>query len=208
MKLNGVALFIFWTILILLSAWFYFDNAVAYLFGYRNERFPGNEFWFVAHIVGATCSLFLGPIQFWKFIRTKYLKFHRLVGKIYVVGTLLAAVSAFRLALIFDCIACRFSLIPLSFLLFITTALAWYTIKQKNIVAHKQFMVRSYSCALAFVFVRLYQVIPLDFMFGVIDNPEIEGIVTEWMFSILPLIIVEIVMIWLPSLRKTNLLPK
>lgn len=208
MKLNKLLLFVFWSALILLSGWFYFDNAVVYLFGYRNERFPGNEFWFVAHILGATCSLFLGPIQFWKSIRNKYLKFHRIVGKIYVIGTLVAAVSAFRLALIFDCIACRFSLIPLSFLLFLTTALAWYTIKQKNITAHKQFMLRSYTCALAFVFVRLYQVIPLDFMFGVIGNPEIEGIVTEWMFSILPLIILEIVMIWLPSIQKFSPSPK
>lgn len=195
---------ILWTVVLLLSAGFYFENAVVYLFGYRNERFPGNEFWFVAHILGATCSLFLGPIQFWKSIRTKYLKFHRLAGKIYVIGTLIAAVSAFRLALIFDCIACRFSLIPLSFLLFITTALAWYAIKQKNIVAHKQFMVRSYTCALAFVFVRLYQVVPLDFMYGVIGDENIEAIVTEWMFSILPLILVEIVMIWLPSILKFN----
>ncbi len=204
MKPNRLLLLAFWIILILLSAWFYFDNAVVYLFGYRNERFPGNEFWFVAHILGATCSLFLGPIQFWKFIRTKYLKLHRLAGKIYVIGTLIAAVSAFRLALIFDCVACRFSLIPLSFLLFLTTALAWYTIKQKNIVAHKQFMVRSYTCALAFVFVRLYQVIPLGFMFDVINEPNIQGIVTEWMFSILPLILVEIGMIWIPSIKSST----
>lgn len=207
MKLNKILLFTFWTALIFLSGWFYFENAVAYLFGYRNERFAENQFWFVAHILGATCSLFLGPIQFWKSIRMKYLKFHRLAGKIYVVGTLIAAVSAFRLALIFDCIACRFSLIPLSFLLFISTALAWYTIKQKNIVAHKQFMVRSYTCALAFVFVRLYQVIPMDSVFGIIDDPKIEGIVTEWTFSILPLIIVEMIMTWLPSIRKFSSSP-
>jgi uncharacterized membrane protein len=203
MKLNRILLFAFWSVLILLSAWFYFDNAVAYLFGYRNERFAENQLWFIAHILGATCSLFLGPIQFWKFIRTKYLKFHRLAGKIYVIGTLIAAVSALRLALLFDCVGCRFSLIPLSVLLFLTTALAWYTIKQKNIIAHKQFMARSYTCALAFVFVRLYQVVPLDFMFDVIDDPNVKGVVIEWMFSILPLILVEIGMIWIPSIKSS-----
>lgn len=199
-----VGKFIFWTLLILLSAAFYFENAVVYLFGYRNERFSGHEFWFVAHILGATCSLFLGPIQFWKSIRTKYIRYHRIAGKIYVFGTLIAALSAFRLALMFDCVACRFSLIPLSILLFITTALAWYTIKQKNILAHKQFMVRSYTCALAFVFVRLYQVIPMDSVFCVIEDSAVKGVVIEWMFSILPLIIVEMVMIWIPSVQKLN----
>ncbi len=186
---------IFWTALIVLSAAFYFENAVVYLFGYRNARFAGNEFWFIAHILGAACSLFLGPIQFWKSIRTKYIRYHRLAGKIYIFGSLIAGVAALRLSLIFGCVGCRFSLFPLSILFILTTALAWYAITQKNITAHKQFMVRSYTCALAFVFVRLYQVIPMEFLFGVIDDPTVKRVVIEWMFSILPLIIVEIVMI-------------
>jgi len=201
MKLNRLLSLTFWITLILLSVWFYFENAVVYLFGYRNERFAGNEFWFIAHILGATCSLFLGPMQFWKVVRTKYLKFHRLAGKIYIIGTLIAALSAFRLALVFDCIGCRFSLIPLSFLLFITTAIAWYAIKQKNITAHKQFMVRSYTCALAFVFVRLYQVIPMDSVFGIITDMDVQVVVVEWMFSFMPIILVEIFMIWIPALQ-------
>jgi len=200
MNRNRILVFIFWTVLILLSAGFYFENAVVYLFGYRNPRFDDNQFWFVAHILGASCSLFLGPIQFWKSIRTKYLKFHRFSGKIYIIGTLIAAISAFRLALVFDCVGCRFSLIPLSTLLFITTALAWYAIKQRNIIAHKQFMVRSYTCALAFVFVRLYQVIPMDSLFGIIEDQGVRVVVVEWMFSFLPIILVEIFMIWIPSL--------
>jgi len=202
MNLKRILLITFWTILILLSAGFYFENAVVYLFGYRNPRFADNQYWFVAHILGATCSLFLGPIQFWKSIRTKYLKFHGLSGKIYIIGTLIAAVSAFRLALVFDCVGCRFSLIPLSLLLFITTGLAWYAIKQKNIMAHKQFMVRSYTCALAFVFVRLYQVIPMDSLFGIIEDQGVRVVVIEWMFSFLPIILVEIFMIWIPSLQQ------
>ena len=162
-------LFIFWAAIISLSVYFYMDDAVGYLFGYRSPRFGEtffhNQFWFGLHIVAATCSLFLGPIQFWKNIRNKYLRFHRIAGKIYIIGSLIAAVSAFRLALIYNCVGCRYSLIPLSVLFFLTTALAWYAIKQKNITAHKQFMVRSYTCALAFVFVRLYQVFTYRFYF-------------------------------------------
>ncbi len=202
MKTNQIFLFIFWTFLILVSAYFYYDNAVVYLFGYRNERFADNQFWFIAHMLGATCSLFLGPIQFWKSIRNKYLKYHRLAGKIYIIGTLVAAISAFRLAFTFACVGCRFSLVPLSLLLFITTAMAWYAIKQKNIIAHKQFMVRSYTCALAFVFVRLYQVIPMNSLLGVIEDQNVRGVVIEWMFSFMPIILVEIFMIWIPSLKR------
>ena len=199
---------ILWIAIILLSAYFYFENAIVYLFGYRNDRFGetffNNEFWFVAHILGATCSLFLGPIQFWKSIRAKYIRYHRIAGKIYIIGSLLAGVAALRLSLIFGCVGCRFSLIPLSILFLLTTSLAWYAITQKNIIAHKQFMVRSYTCALAFVFARLNQIIPMDSVFGILDTP-VKGVVIEWMFSILPLIIVEIVMIWIPSIRKPHI---
>lgn len=201
-KISSPLLIIFWSALILFSLYFYFDNAVAYLFGYRNPRFDSNQLWFVLHIIGATCSLFLGPIQFWKFIRTKYIRFHRIAGKIYIIGTLVAAVGAFRLALVFDCVGCRYSLIPLSLLLFFTTCLAWYAIRQRNITAHKQFMVRSYVCALAFVFVRLYQVLPLGFIFQPIKDDSVFAVVAEWTFSILPIILVEIFMIWIPSIQS------
>jgi uncharacterized membrane protein len=209
MKWKRIFLIIFWMALLIFSALFYFEDAVVYFFGYRNPRFGetllNNQIWFAVHIAGATCSLFLGPIQFWKTIRIKYSKFHRIIGKIYIIGTLVAAVTAFRLALIFNCTACRYSLIPLSVLLFLTTSLAWYAIKNRNIEAHRQFMVRSYACALAFVFVRLDRIIPMYFIFEPIANDEIIGIVMEWTFSILPLLLVEIFMVWLPSLSKRRL---
>jgi uncharacterized membrane protein len=205
MKVRPILLFIFWASVICFSLIFYYSDALAYFFGYRNPRFADHSFWFVAHILGATCSLFLGPIQFWKFVRTIYIRYHRLAGKIYIVGTLVAAISAFRLALVFNCVGCRYSLIPLSVLLFFTTACAWYAIRRKNIVAHRQFMVRSYVCALAFVLVRLERILPIGFVFEPITNDNEYAVVAEWTFSILPLLIAEIVMIWIPSLKKPAL---
>jgi uncharacterized membrane protein len=206
---NRFLLITFWGFLILLSVYFYYSDAIAYFFGYKNPRFGDtllyNQLWFALHIAGATCSLFLGPIQFWKAIRTKYTRFHRIAGKIYIIGSLVAAVTAFRLALIFDCVGCRYSLIPLSILFFFTTALAWYAIKQRNITAHRQFMVRSYVCALAFVFVRMDRVLPIGFIFDPIVDDGVYAVIAEWTFSILPLIVAEIFLTWIPSLRKSNL---
>jgi uncharacterized membrane protein len=203
LKKTSPLLVIFWSVLILLSAYFFYDNAIVYFFGYRNPRFSENKFWFVIHIVGAACSLFLGPIQFWKSIRTGYPRFHHIAGKIYIIGSLVAALTAFRLAVNFDCVGCRYSLIPLSILFFATTSLAWYSILKRNIIAHKQFVVRSYVCALAFVFVRLDNVIPaIQRIFDPIKSDDVFAVVMEWTFSILPLLLVEIVMIWIPSLQK------
>ncbi len=208
MKFKKIGQILFWAAIVLFSAYFYYTDAIPYLFGYRSDRFGNTffhyQFWFVAHIVGATCSLFLGPIQFAKSLRIKYIKSHRMAGKIYVFGSLLAGVAAIPISLNYDCIACRYSLVILAVLFLLTTALAWYAILQRNIVAHQQFMVRSYTCALAFVFVRLHSVLPLGFLFTVIDDPGTRRILKEAIFSFMPLLIVEIVMMWIPSLRKFN----
>lgn len=202
MNVRAFLKLILWISVIGFSAIFYYKDALSYFFGYRNPRFSEYSVWFIVHIIGATCSLFLGPVQFWKSIRTRYLKYHRIAGKVYIIGTLVAAISAFRLAIVFDCVGCRYSLIPLSVLLFITTSCAWYAIRRGNIIAHRQFMIRSYVCALAFVLVRLNRVLPIDFIFDPITDDNVYAVVAEWTFSILPLLVVEIVMIWIPSLQK------
>jgi uncharacterized membrane protein len=206
MKANKLLIIVFWITILIVSSYFYYDNAIAYLFGYRSERFGQtffeNQIWFILHIIGATFSLFLGPIQFWGTIRKKYINYHRFAGKLYIVGSLVAGVSALRLSLINDCLGCRYSLALLSILFLLTTSLAWYSIKKKNLIAHKQFMTRSYTCALAFVFVRLNQIVPLDFLYSSINDPEIYRTVNEWMFTFVPIITVEIFMIWIPSVKQ------
>lgn len=196
-------LVVFWAALIFASINFYLDNAVAYFFGYRSPRFGetllSNQAFFVLHMAGATCSLFLGPIQFWSWFRNRYLRIHRILGRIYVVGSLIAGVTALRLAFSFDCEPCRYSLLLLSVLFIFFTAAAYYTIRGYEIEAHRQFMVRSYVCALAFVFVRL----PTDWLFVMIESPAERGIVREWFFSLAPLFAVELWMTWLPALRRS-----
>jgi uncharacterized membrane protein len=206
MKLNKLLLFIFWAAIILVSIYFYDDNVLAYFRGYRSERFGEtfweNQVWFVAHMAGATCSLLLGPMQFWNSFRTKYMRWHRLSGKVYIIGSLIASIAAFRLSLIYDCVGCRYGSVFLSFLFFFTTALAWYAIKQKNIKTHKQFMIRSYCCALSFVLIRLPQILPLKFLFASIEDSVVRRTVREAFYSFILLFLAEVAMIWIPSLKK------
>jgi uncharacterized membrane protein len=196
-----------WIALLGLSINFYLDNAVAYFFGYRNPRFGdtlfSNQLWFVVHIAGGTCALFLGPIQFWTRIRERYTKLHRLIGKIYIVGSLIAGIIAIKLSLINGCQACRYSLLTLAVLWIFFTIAAYLSIRRFDIEAHRKFMVRSYVCALAFVFVRVPGVLPMDFFFSMIDSPTEQGIVAEWFFSLVPLFVAEFWLTWLPALRGT-----
>lgn len=210
-KLNSVLLFnklfslLAWSLIIALSVYFFLDNVIAYFYGYRSAIFGNsffhNQVWVVMHMTGGSLTLFLGPTQFWKWLRVKYVKAHRLMGKFYMLGVALAGLSALRLSLISRCEPCRISLFLLAVLAILSTAFAWKAIKAKNIKAHRQFMVRSYICILAFVAVRIDDIFPLDFIFGTIEDRLLRRVVNEYFWSFVPLLIAEVFMTWLPAVR-------
>jgi uncharacterized membrane protein len=193
-----------WAIIIGLSIYFFIENVAVYFTGYKSDTYINNEFWVISHLIGGTLALFLGPLQFFKWLRNKYLSFHRLSGKIYIVGAFIAGLSALRLSLISSCVSCRVSLLILAILVLFTTFSAWWTVKNKNLKAHQQFMVRSYICVLSFVAVRIGGIIPMDFLFGQIEDPTFSRTVNEYFFSFVPLICGEIFLTWLPTLKNTR----
>ena len=194
--------FISWTIIIGLSAYFFLENVGVYFTGYRSDSYINNPIWVSFHLIGGTLALLTGPIQFSKWIRNKYLNFHRLTGKVYIIGAFIAGLSAIRLSLISSCLPCRVSLFILAILVLFTTFSAWWCVKNGNIKAHQQFMVRSYICILSFVAVRIGGIIPLDFLFGQIEDPTFGRTVNEYFFSFVPIICGEIFMIWIPTLKN------
>ncbi|MBX2954531.1 MAG: DUF2306 domain-containing protein [Cyclobacteriaceae bacterium] len=189
-----------WAVIIGLSIYFFLENVAVYLTGFKSTSFINNPFWVGLHLIGGTLALLFGPIQFSKWVRTKHLPFHRLTGKIYIIGAFIAGLSALRLSLISSCEPCRVSLFILAVLVIGTTFSAWWSVKKKNVTVHRQFMIRSYICVFSFVAVRIGGLFPLDFLFGQIDDPTFDRTVNEYFFSFVPLIIGEIFMIWLPTL--------
>ncbi len=198
-----ILLIIFWTIVIAFSVYFFFDNVVAYLFGYRSplwgDRFFNNQFWVSMHLFGGTLALFFGPVQFWEWLRKHYTSLHRNTGKLYMAGIVLIGISAFRLSLVSPCVPCRVSLFLLTVFAVLTTAFAWLAIKRRNIKVHRQMMVRSYVCVLAFVLVRIGGILPLDFLFGTVEDPLFARVIQEYFWSFVPLIITEIFITWWPQ---------
>lgn len=194
---------IVWTLIIVLSVYFFLDNVIAYFYGYRSALFGdtilNNQLWVVMHMVGGTFTLLLGPAQFWSFIRNRFVKFHRVAGKIYILGIALIGLSAGRLSLISTCVPCRVSLFLLTVFAVVSTFFAWKAIKTRNTKIHRQMMVRSYICVLAFVLVRVNDVFPLDFLFGKMDDPIYTRVVQEYFWSFVPLILAEIWMAWIPA---------
>lgn len=193
---------IFWTTILGLSVYFFIEHVGVYFTGFRSESYSGNPIWVSSHLIGGTLALVFGPVQFSQWIRNRYLTFHRLTGKFYIFGAFIAGLSGLRLALISSCTPCRVSLFILAVLVIATTFSAWWAVKNKDVTAHRQFMVRSYICILSFVAVRIGGLIPLDFLFGPIEDPAFNRTVNEYFFSFVPLLLGEIGMIWIPALKK------
>jgi uncharacterized membrane protein len=106
----------------------------------------------------AACALFLGPLQFSDRLRQRYAKLHRVVGRIYVTGVLIGAPlgayiqyveeragapHSFTIAGIADAVVWIFA-----------TLMALGFILRGKVQQHRQWMTRSFACALIFMEVR------------------------------------------------------
>ena len=195
---------VFWSAIILLSA-YYLYRAILFRF-YKEglgESFWDKQFWYVSHIVTAVFPLVLGPFQFWKWFRNRHIKLHRLLGKLYIGGCLLGGLTALYLAYTQPYQGSIVPVIMLALLwLFMTTA-AWLAVINKNIQAHRLFMIRSYTLTLVFVFLRLSgDLIEQFHLLSFIDSSDVRDTTQEWLSWVIPVLVVEMFISWLPSVKK------
>ncbi|HHG84592.1 MAG TPA: DUF2306 domain-containing protein [Bacteroidetes bacterium] len=113
---------------------------------------------FYIHISGGLLALLTGPFQFIKKFRTKYMKFHRILGKVYLAAILFLGAPA-GLFMGFYAEGGLISVIGfmLMGLLWIgSTYFAYEAIRKREIEAHRAWMVRSFALTFAAVTLRLY----------------------------------------------------
>ncbi|MCW5958939.1 MAG: DUF2306 domain-containing protein [Pyrinomonadaceae bacterium] len=203
-KEKSIIIRLLWTGIILLSA-YYLYRAVRYRFFVEGigETFWNKQFWFVFHLITALPVLILGPIQFSESFRQRHINRHRQFGKIYVVASIFGGLSALYLGFT---LPYQGSIVPViigSLLwLFMTTG-AWVTIKRKNVQAHRLFMIRSYVLALTFISLRILSdmVEHLNILFF-IENQDVKDTTYEWMSWVLPLLVTELWINWVPLLKQ------
>ena len=111
------------------------------------------------HGLAAACALFLGPLQFSDRLRKRFAKVHRVMGRFYVAGVLigapmgiyvqhweerLGATRSFTIATVAD-----------AAMWILATAVAMIFILQGKVQQHRQWMTRSFACAIIFLEVRV-----------------------------------------------------
>jgi uncharacterized membrane protein len=114
---------------------------------------------FFTHVFSSMFVLVAGFTQFWSYLLQHYKKWHRFIGKIYVIDILfITGPASFIMALLANGgISSRIAFTMLSVLWMFTTAKAWQTAKAKQITAHKAWMMRSYALTLSAITLRAWK---------------------------------------------------
>lgn len=145
---------------------------------------------FYIHIISAMIVIFIGPFQFIKSLRQKFMSLHRSLGKTYVFLILgLAAPSGIYMAFYANGgFYAGFGFFIMGILWFYTTYMAFYKIIKKDVKAHIKWMIRSFALSLAAVTLRL--LVPILSMAFDMDH-EFVVIITAWLSWMINLIIAE-----------------
>lgn len=123
--------------------------------------------WFLLpHGLAPGCALFLGPFQFSERLRRRFTKLRRVMGRFYVGGVLLGApmgiyIQNFESVHMYPRDPVQFSLVIATVadaaVWMFATIMALTFILQHKVQLHRQWMSRSYACAIIFLEVRVIQ---------------------------------------------------
>jgi uncharacterized membrane protein len=147
---------------------------------------------FYIHIFGGMLALAIGPFQFVKWFRRKYMDLHRKLGKIYVSMILFVAAPT-GLYMAFYANGGLYStlgFICMSVLWFGTTWMAIQTIRNKKVDEHIKWMIRSYAVTFAAVSLRLW--VPVCSLLLEMDHNFVI-VLTAWISWFINLIVAEFI---------------
>ena len=123
------------------------------------QHYQPFKWYLLPHGLAGACAILLGPLQFSDRLRQRYTKLHRVIGRIYIFGAVVAAPlgayiqyfeermggpRSFSIAAVVD-----------AALLMLTTSIAFGFILQRKVQQHRQWMTRSFCVAIVFLEVRV-----------------------------------------------------
>jgi len=155
-----VLVFFSWLMLLICLQYIPINFDVAFLRIKQQEiQIPHYQVAFFAHVYTSLFTILAGFTQFSTWLRRKYTKLHRTIGKAYVfIILLLAGPSGLMLAYYAKGgFWSQLSFIILSIFWLVFTFLAFRTALKKDFVAHKKFMFYSYALTLSAISLRLWK---------------------------------------------------
>jgi uncharacterized membrane protein len=119
------------------------------------------------HIAGGMGALLAGPWQFSQRLRTRALKFHRWLGRFYLLSVALGSIAGFLMATVSsEGMPTHLGFGMLAVLWFFTAVQAYRAILRRDIQTHRQWMIRNFALSLAAVTLRNYMPLMLLALHG------------------------------------------
>ena len=163
-----------WTAILSIAAYFVLNSVPRYFVlteaSYRAYFWPRASFLF-PHVLCGLIALVIGPFQFWARIRNGFPKVHRIGGRVYLISVFIGAVAGMAMAVTSSRgLAFGSGLFVLAVAWLLTSGMAFVSIRKRNFIQHKQWMVRSYVVTFAFVTDRVINKVMLYFGIGQITD--------------------------------------
>jgi uncharacterized membrane protein len=126
----------------------------------KSKELLANQVWraaFYGHISFGGLALLSGWSQFSKKLRSKYLKLHRNLGKVYVGAAFISGISGVYLGFFATGgIVPALGFIGLGLIWLYTTGRAYWAIRKKDLSLHQGMMIYSYAACFAAVTLRIW----------------------------------------------------
>jgi uncharacterized membrane protein len=143
----------------------------------------------IPHTLCGVIALLAGPAQFSSRLRQRHLKFHRVLGRIYVICVFIGALTGIALAV--GRPGMPGTSMQAAAWIICTTA-AFMTARNRQIAQHRQWMVRSYAVTFTFVSSRVLNLWP-RYWSHLGDNLAAVGVIA---FTLASLLVVDLGLNW------------
>jgi uncharacterized membrane protein len=143
----------------------------------------------IPHTLAGIFALVIGPFNFSSRIRQRHLKFHRVLGRIYIISVFIGAATGVALA------SGRPGLPGTSMQAaawMVCTTAAFITARNRQIIQHRQWMARSYAVTFTFVSSRVLNLWP-RYWSHLGDSLSAVGVIA---FTLASLLIVDLGLNW------------
>jgi uncharacterized membrane protein len=139
-------------------------GSILFIFGDPNQFGAPFQAKYVAHLalvqthgVSAVLALCLGPFQFWTWLRRRRPQLHRKLGVLYLVGVVVAAITAFPMGVMaYGGLSSQLAFCSMAALWLGSASLAYRSALARQFEAHRRWMIRNYALTFGAVLVRVY----------------------------------------------------
>jgi uncharacterized membrane protein len=141
-------------------------------------------------VLGGFVALTTGVVQLWLGLTNRTATLHRTLGRVYGSAVVVGSIGGYYLALNIPAkdVAYATGLFMLCTAWIITTSMAVLAIRRRNVIQHREWMLRSYTVTFAFVTFRLFA----DVLRGWhIAPPGDAETIMAWACWAVPLLLVE-----------------